>query len=145
MENKIPSISGLATNVLTTRKWDLENKITNISSLIPKTDYNTKNTKIEKKINDHCYEKYITTPEFNTLAAGAFTARLAQANLVTETEFDNKLKSLNQKINSDKAKYLVVENELKKLQTFDLIYFRGKSHFEEAGRKNYLVFQPMNN
>ena len=145
MQNKIPSISGLAANVLTTRKWDLENKITNISSLIPKTDYNTKITKIEKKISDHSYDKYITTPEFNTLAAGPFTARLAQANLVTETEFDNKLKSLNQKINWDKAKYLVVGNELKKPQTFDLIYFRGKNHFEEAGRKNYLVFQPMNN
>ena len=26
-----------------------------------------------------------TTPEFNTLAAGVFTARLAQADLVTQT------------------------------------------------------------
>ena len=34
-------------------------------------------------------------------------------------------------------------NELKKLKTFDLSYFIGKSHFEEDGRQNYLVFQPI--
>ena len=32
---------------------------------------------------------------------------------------------------------------MKKLETFDSIYFRGKSHFEEDGTQNYLVFQPM--
>ena len=30
---------------------------------------------------------------------------------------------------------------LKKLQTFDSVYFRVKSHFEEDGTQNYLVFQ----
>ena len=38
---------------------------------------------------------------------------------------------------------MLVENELKKLQTIDAAYFRGKSHFEEDGTQNYLVFQPM--
>ena len=37
--------------------------------------------------------------------------------------------SLNRKINSSKTKHALVENEFKKLQPFDLIYFRGKSHF----------------
>ena len=32
---------------------------------------------------------------------------------------------------------------MKKLETFDSIYFVGKSHFEEDGTQNYLVFQPM--
>ena len=33
---------------------------------------------------------------------------------------------------------MLVENELKKLQTFDdSIYFRGKIHFEEDGTQNY--------
>ena len=32
---------------------------------------------------------------------------------------------------------------MKKLKTFDSIYFRGKSHFEEDGTQKYLVFQPM--
>ena len=59
------------------------------------------------------------------------------------TDFDDKLKSLNQKLHSNKTKHLLVENELKKLETFDSIYFRGKSYFEEDGTQNYLVFQAM--
>ena len=46
-------------------------------------------------------------------------------------------------VTKNKTKYLLVENELKKLQKFDAAYFRGKSHFEEDGTQNYLVFQPM--
>ena len=38
---------------------------------------------------------------------------------------------------------MLVENELKKLKTFDLIYFKGKGHFEEDGTQNYLLFQPI--
>ena len=42
-------------------------------------------------------------------------ARLAQANLVTKTDFDAKLSSLNRKITANKPKHLLVENELKHL------------------------------
>ena len=38
---------------------------------------------------------------------------------------------------------MLVENELKKLKTFDSSYFRGKSYLEENVTQNYLVFQPM--
>ena len=38
-------------------------------------------------------------------------------------------------------KHLLVEKELKKLETFDSTYFRDKSHFEDDGTQNYLVFQ----
>ena len=38
---------------------------------------------------------------------------------------------------------MFVENELKKLETFDLLYFWGKIHFEDDGTQNYLVFRPM--
>ena len=93
--------------------------------------------------HDHNHDKAITTPEFNTLAADVFNGKLPQANLVTKTDFDNKLSSLNRKITSNKTKHLLTENELKKLKTFDSIYFRGKSHFEKDGTQNYLVFQPM--
>ena len=57
-----------------------------------------------KKITDHGHNKYITTPEFNKIAAENFAARLAQANLVTKTDFDNKLLNLNKKSNSRKNK-----------------------------------------
>ena len=56
---------------------------------------------------------------------------------MTKTDFDAKLLSLNKKIASS-------ENELKKLKTFDSSHFRDKSHFEEDGTQNYLVFQPIN-
>ena len=32
---------------------------------------------------------------------------------------------------------------MEKLKTFDSSYFIGKSHFEENGTQNYLVFQPL--
>ena len=57
-----------------------------------------------------------------------FTARLAQANLVDKTEFNTKLTSFNKRLNSNKTKHLVTENELKRIKTFDLRYFTGK-HF----------------
>ena len=106
-----------------------------------KTDYNTKINEIEKRITDHSHDKYITTLEFNKLTAENFAARLAQANLITKTDFDAKLSSLNRKITSNKTKHLLVENQLKKLETFDSIYFRDKSHFEDDGTQNCLVFQ----
>ena len=53
------------------------------------------------------------------------------------------MSSLNRKITKNKSKYLLIENELNKLKTFDSSYFIGKSHFEEDGTQNYLVFQPI--
>ena len=63
-----------------------------------KTDYDPKVTDIENKLNNHNHDKYIITPEFNTLAADVFNARLAQANLITKTDFDAKLSNLNKKL-----------------------------------------------
>ena len=64
--------------------------------------------------------------------------------MIIKTDFDAKLSSLNRKITANKTKNLLVENEFKKLKTFDSSYFIGKSHFEEDGTQNYLVFQPLN-
>ena len=121
----------------------MENKIPSVSSLVKKTDYDTKISELEKKLTDHNHGKYITTPEFNTLAANVFNARLAQANLITKIDFDAKLSSLSRKVTSNRTKHLLVEIELKKLETFDLSYFGGKDYFEEDGTQNHLVFQPM--
>ena len=98
-----------------------------------KSSYDTKISELEKKLIDHNHDKYITTPEFNTLAASVFNARLAQANLVTKIDFVAKLSSLNRKITSNKSKHLLGENKLKKLKIFDSSYCTGKSHFEEDG------------
>ena len=66
--------------------------------MVKKTEYNTKDTEIENKLNNHNHDKYITTPDFNTLAADLFNKILAQANLVVKTNFDNTISSLNSKI-----------------------------------------------
>ena len=64
--------------------------------------------------------------------------------MITKSDFDAKLSSLNRKITENKTENLLVKNELNKLKTFDSSYFIGKSHFEEDGTQNYLVFQPLN-
>ena len=94
IEDKIPDISNLATKTALTT---VENKIPDVSSLVKKTGYNTKITDVENKLNNHNEDKYIATPEFNTLAADVFNRRLAQANLITEKDVDAKFLSLNRK------------------------------------------------
>ena len=112
IEGKIPSITGLATNLELTA---VENKIPDVSGLVKKTDYNKKITEIENKVHNHNQGKYITTPEFNTLAADDFKARLAaQTDLIRKQEFDLKLKEISYKVTRNKTKHLLVENELKK-------------------------------
>ena len=80
------------------QKTDFNSKVNEIvqskkiSNLVKKTDHNTKISNIEKKITDHSHKKYITTPEFNNLAARGFNARLAKANLITKTDLDTELK-----------------------------------------------------
>ena len=54
----------------------VENKIPNVSSLVKKTDYDTKVAEIENKLNDRNQDKYIDTQEFNKLAADIFNATL---------------------------------------------------------------------
>ena len=84
-----------------------------ISTLIKKSDYDTKIAEIESK--------YVS----NT----GFTSKLAQANVITKRNFD--------------AKITEVGNNFKKLETFDSSYFRSKNYFDEDGTQNYLVFLPI--
>ena len=63
---------------------------------------------------------------------------------MTKTNFDNTTSSLGSKTAANKTKNESITNELKKAKTFDSSYFIGKSHFEEDGTHNYLVFQPLN-
>ena len=136
----MPSITGLATNSALTA---VENKTPNVS--------NTKISEIEKKVSDHNHDKYITTREFNRLTTENFKARLARANLITKTNLDTELKKNSDTFTSNKTKHLLVKNELKKLKTFDLSYFKGKSHFDilmqryfkrisGVGSGNYIFF-----
>ena len=75
------------------------------------TVLNTKISDVENKTPNH--DKYITTPEFNKLAAESFAARLKQDDLVNKTDFDNKLTSFNRQIISNKTKHLQVQKKQK--------------------------------
>ena len=88
LENKIPDGSSLATKTAFTA---MENKIPSVSSL-------------GKKGNWH-----------NIIVADVVNGRLAQTNLITKTDFDAKLSSLNRTGTSNKSKHLLVENELHKI------------------------------
>ena len=73
----------------------------------------TKISEVENKIANH--DKYITTPEFNKLTSERFTARLKQTDLVTKSDFDERLTSINKRITSNKTKYLKLQKKLKSL------------------------------
>ena len=114
VENNIPIVSGFATKSALTV---VKNKIPNVSALVKKTDYDTKISNIEKKITDHNHHKYVTTPEFNTMAADVFNARLAaQIDLIRKTDFDAKLKAISDRVTKNKSKDLLLDNELKKIK-----------------------------
>ena len=85
----------------------VENKIPDAGNLVKKTDYNTKVTQIENKLNNHNHDKHINTSEFNKSAVDVFNARIAHANVVTKTDFDAKLSGLNKKITQSKTKHLL--------------------------------------
>ena len=126
VENKTPNVSGLTTKAALTA---VENKIpditnfatktalTNLSNIVP--DINT----LIKKSN--C-DTNIAKTESKYVSNTGFDSKLAQAIVITKTNFDGKI--------------IEIENNVKKLQTFDSSYFKGKSHFEENGTQNYLVF-----
>ena len=53
------------------------------------------------------------------------------------------MSSLNRNITKNKADHLLVQNEFNKLKIFDSSYYNGKKYFEEGGKPNYIIFQPL--
>ena len=114
----------------------VENKIPNITSLVKKTDFDSKITEVEGK-----------NPNISSLATNSALTTVENkipgvTNLVTKTDFDAKLKDISDRVTKNKSKVLLLDNELKKLKTFNTNYFIGKNYFEEDdGAQNTLVFQ----
>ena len=102
---------------------------------------NTKINEVENVIPDH--SKYITTQEFNKLASENFAPRLKQADLVNQTDFDDKLTSFNKRINSNKTKHLEVQKKLNILITKVNSFFLGRIFFtSHDGSQNAFVYWP---
>ena len=99
----------MTTTVVNIKISAINNKIPDTITLVTTTVLNTKIGQL-KNIPDQV--KYVTTQEFNKLTAENFAARLKQANLVSKTDFDNKLISFNREIILNNTKYLQVLNSL---------------------------------
>ena len=54
-----------------------------------------------------------------------YQAKMILLILLKNIEFDENLKYLNENVTSNKTKYVLVENESKKLRTFDSSLFVG--------------------
>ena len=121
---------------------NIKDKIPDISNLATKTNLNTKINEVKNEIPS-------ITGLATTSALTAVENKIPSiSNLVKKTDYDakveeveNKMINLNRKIVPNKTKDISIENELKKLKTFDLSYFRGKNYFDEDGNQNYYIFQ----
>ena len=97
VEDKIPSVTNLATNaVLNAKINEVKGIIKNINNLATTDALTT----VENKISDH--SKYMTSPEFSKLTVENVTVKLKQANLVTKEYITDFVKI---KIFDDKLKY----------------------------------------
>ena len=111
--------------------------------------------KLKKRVTDHHYEKYFTTPKFNNFRAEIFELRLKRANLaskidianfVNKIDFDNKLKDITLNKNelnelSKKVKAISTKEITKDLIDKFSILNRTK-YFSLGIFQNYLVFIP---
>ena len=141
----------------------LVTKVDNIdtSGLVKKTDYNTKITEIEGKIPDTsnlATKTALTTvkneiPDISNLATKTALTTVANklpdiSYLATKTELTtvkNKILDINSLVKKSdyNTKITGIENNIEKLQAYDLSYFRGKQYFDEGdGKQNYVVFLP---
>ena len=97
LENKIPDVSNLATKIALTA---VENNIPSVSSLVKKKQTITqKLLKLKRNLLIIIMTSILL---HQSLAADIFNARLAQGNLITKTNFDDKLSNLNRKITANK-------------------------------------------
>ena len=97
LENKIPDVSNLATKIALTA---VENNIPSVSSLVKKKQTITQ--KLLKLKRNLLIITMTSILLLQSLAADIFNPRLAQGNLTTKTNFDDKLSNLNRKITANK-------------------------------------------
>ena len=111
VENKILNVSNLATKTALTT---VENKIPNINGLVKKTDIIQKSVKLKERLLIIITANILLSPEFNTLDADVFNVKLTRENLLTKTDFDTKVSSVDSKIAANNSKNESIENKLKK-------------------------------
>ena len=88
----------------------IDKKIPDGSDLVKKTDFNFKITEVEGKI-----------PSISQLATSSALTVVENkipdvSSLITKTDFDTKLKAISDRVTKNKSKYLLLDNELKKIK-----------------------------
>ena len=133
----------------------IDKKIFDVSDLIKKADFNSKITEVEGKIpsiSNLATKSALTAvenkiPDISGLATNSALTAVENkipdvTSLITKTEFDAKLKAISDRVTKNKSKDLLLDNELRKLKTFDTDYFVSRNYFEgDDGAQNTLVFQ----
>ena len=117
---------------------------TKTSGLVKENRLWQKTGEIQKKITDHDHNnKYITTQKFDKLTEENFKERFKQADLVSKTDFDNKLISFNRKITSNNTKYLNVQKLLNSITTKVYNFFLSTIYFtSNDGSQKMFVYHP---
>ena len=107
---------------------DLEKKISDVDkkylvlvAWLKETDFNAKIIEVEDKIS------IITGLATNSTLTTVANKIPDISSLVKNTDYDAKLKTISDRVASNKTKHLLVENELKKLKTFDPSFFKGNT------------------
>ena len=116
-------------------------KLPDTSDLVNPTVLNAKISEVENKISYNC--KYTTTQKINKPTAENFAASLKQANLVNQTDFDNKQIRFNRQITSNKINLLEVQKGLNRLITKIFNFFSSRICFASNDEsRNTFVYEP---
>ena len=88
--------------------------------------------------------KHFTTTDYNKFTSQILDAKIKQkrwvdksaiAGFINNADLDKKVTTL-----ATKGEIKAEQDKIIKLQAFDSSYFQSKSHFEDDGNQNYLVF-----
>ena len=110
IENKIPDVTGLvASATLNTKATEIESKISNTTNLATKAALNTKAIEIENKTTDT--STLVRKRDYNTNIAEI------EDKIPDASNFDKKLKSINRKVISNKARQLHTKTKLSEHKT----------------------------
>ena len=134
IKGKMPSITNLGT---TAALNDVKNEMPNVSYLVKKNRLWCKNKTFKGK--------YFTTSNYDKFTNVILDAKTENERLVNKSDIfefingsdlDDKIVTL-----GTKADLKAEQERIAKIQAFDSNYFWVKSHFEDDGTQNHLVFQ----
>ena len=130
IECKMSVITDLATS---TALNGVENKISSVSDLVKKTDYNAKISNTETK--------YLTTSDCNKFTGEILRTKIKEKRSFDKSNISNLVKNSDLKMKlttlARKAELKSDQHKIVKLQAFTSSYFCSKSHFEDDGMQNF--------